>query len=172
MDRFMRGTRFLRAVLELACECELEPLLSAAMKLAARATRTRSAWVAIPTATAVIRRAQGEPARLGVLEVRCCVLGRDGAIGVARAEPFSDREREQLRVLARILALVAAGILHDEPGVPLGEEIRALRRRRIARALDRHANNAAAAARELGVARSHVYNVRRSLLRSNSMCPR
>jgi hypothetical protein len=152
-----------RALLSLLVMREIEPLLDATLQLAMDATGAATAVVEIPRGPfGDIRRLAGKPLAPEVENATVrAEFAVDGARGtlLVQLDAAAHRPATGLDLLAELLGLVLERIARTEQRLPLAEEIRALRERRILQALMRNGWNVAAAARDLDVARSHVYDV-------------
>jgi hypothetical protein len=80
-----------------------------------------------------------------------------GVLYVERAAPFAMIERERLESVARHLSSLSPVMRGAHQ--TLGDELRALKERRIRESMERHRGNIAEAARALGVSRTLIYRV-------------
>jgi hypothetical protein len=152
----MGPEQFYKAVLDLTRERQRGPLLDAALTIAKQVTRAAAVQLEL-----VGGRHTDDPAWTCTHAAPAvCVPVMHGTVCLRAGSSPLRLDRPWLDTLVRQLAVVLDSIARNDPRViPLPVEIRELRSRRIAQALERNRGNVAAAARELDVARSHIYDV-------------
>ncbi|MCW5800975.1 MAG: hypothetical protein KIT31_01070 [Deltaproteobacteria bacterium] len=165
----MDAVKFYRDVLQLLETRDVSTLIGGALVLAIEAAGATSAHLEIPEGPLegvwrpgpdAAHDPNGPPLTVPVTI--------DDASGFLRIQFEALREIGALpcvELLAGVVGLALERILRSEPRMPLNEEIQALRERRVTQALARHGNNASAAARDLDVARSHIYDVAAAIRR-------